>query len=1358
MMGVVNECNESRDYCDQSLDESSDISMDSSMDSSYSAQKPSRYNSMKNNNAKNENQTVDLSSLNNNRRFSFGGANKSSRRRVSFGSNHSSSNDSAPKNLHSEVIRAKGAKITSQEERLKLLEKELIEMKNEKNDLNTKYLNEKKLCIQAKQVTEEHQHTIDTLTSTITDYESKVHILRDERNVATTTSKEIEMKFQKQKQDIVTYKIQLNQQENKTNNIQVELNETKVVIEQLQTINKENENTIQTLKSEKNDLNATIRLNSDESKLNNSSTYKNIQSTNKKMEQKLIDAKKQTDNLQEMMIQTDMNMDKVKTELQTTKKELQAAQEIITQHDATSKELLNTSNTKILEIDAMRKELKIKIESARKNATSTIHLVQQSLENDALKTLNALKAQVLELTTERNNLQNMMDELATNLDQKRHTVRELQTKLENYSKTEAINIQKAITKKEKEHEKIVVQNSNKHLQDIEELQLQIKTANTANNDMQKARIAMDKEVDLAVLNTTELHQTEMTNVQNKHKMETSSIVEELKELIEKKENLTTELKSVTLNYNEAQEQIKGLTSTVDALNNQNMQHQEEQQEKELKNEQNAEKNAKVAAKVLQKNKNAENNKIKKIEKELLQVVEERDSLLIKCSTLKEQHESVSSELKSTALELNTTTLKCKDMETTHLETTKEMKEIKKELKKKMKKQTESSEKEEKEKKKETEQAIQLAEKKCQTAEEKSERYLTSVKALEKKVESCKEETSSKALQLERMTDKCRSIETSFEKIEIQHEECKKEKLQYENRVMVLKKEQVVTVKKMTSLESQMKTVMETNQNMQDEQGAATDQSNAFNEMKDKMIHLENDLKEKEKSISGLESMVTRKTSTINKLEKQLNTSTTKCTVIETNIITATNSVKERDLKIDELQKECDEIFEDMEKKEQNIKNLNNEIVLLTKTITTTNVQVNEIKALNKQMTVQLKKANKTTNEATNSKATNSKATNSKAVQELTLKLEETEERNVWLEQHKLTDAHITKFGQLKGMNDKLKKKCIELHQKVEEFKELKKQSLKDNDNNNDDDAAAVMSSRDMKKYQEMKVRYKEIKSKLQEYYTKVKTCEKEQKKIINIIKKVPDINENTKNSTKCIGYVEKLIEFHLELTSISTEESKTIEMMETRVNALQEKRNEDLRLMEQGCSANERKVALLQKENDAITKEFNTISNACTTLEEKLTSANDTFRRTEKSDGQRIRFLEKENLDLMLQAKKLEKKIKTKTKTNKNATKTTAVPASSTKKKMSKSNKSIKVSKTTKTAKSSKKKQAEDKENSTAMVVEVEEMIGKKGNQNTSRTSNILTDSSEVETEDTMLFNELINDCTMDLEEDDEDGEQCQTQ
>ena len=114
-MGVVNECNESRDYCDQSLDESSDISMDSSMDSSYSAQKPSRYNSMKNNNAKNENQTVDLSSLNNNRRFSFGGANKSSRRRVSFGSNHSSSNDSAPKSLHSEVIRAKGAKITSQE-------------------------------------------------------------------------------------------------------------------------------------------------------------------------------------------------------------------------------------------------------------------------------------------------------------------------------------------------------------------------------------------------------------------------------------------------------------------------------------------------------------------------------------------------------------------------------------------------------------------------------------------------------------------------------------------------------------------------------------------------------------------------------------------------------------------------------------------------------------------------------------------------------------------------------------------------------------------------------------------------------------------------------------------------------------------------------------------------------------------------------------------------------------------------------------------------------------------------------------------------------------------------------------------
>ena len=72
------------------------------------------------------------------------------------------------------------------------------------------------------------------------------------------------------------------------------------------------------------------------------------------------------------------------------------------------------------------------------------------------------------------------------------------------------------------------------------------------------------------------------------------------------------------------------------------------------------------------------------------------------------------------------------------------------------------------------------------------------------------------------------------------------------------------------------------------------------------------------------------------------------------------------------------------------------------------------------------------------------------------------------------------------------------------------------------------------------------------------------------------------------------------MREFSAEENKTIEMMEARVNSLQKKRNEDLLLMEKGCTTNERKFAALNAEKESISTELNAVSDECNGLKVKL--------------------------------------------------------------------------------------------------------------------------------------------------------------
>ena len=186
MMGVVSELDESRA---SELDESSDISMDASMEC-HSAKKL-----MGGGGGRNVNHTIDISSLvggknlggKSGSRFSFGGSDgggsgSSSSRRMSFGGESQSS--SHPRNLHSEVIRAKGAKITSQEQRLRQLERELESAKKKVEQTEEQGKRDREMSEQSRSVTEKHQRTIDRLTSENEQHEQTVSVLRDERDVA----------------------------------------------------------------------------------------------------------------------------------------------------------------------------------------------------------------------------------------------------------------------------------------------------------------------------------------------------------------------------------------------------------------------------------------------------------------------------------------------------------------------------------------------------------------------------------------------------------------------------------------------------------------------------------------------------------------------------------------------------------------------------------------------------------------------------------------------------------------------------------------------------------------------------------------------------------------------------------------------------------------------------------------------------------------------------------------------------------------------------------------------------------------------------------------------------------------------
>ena len=464
----------------------------------------------------------------------------------------------------------------------------------------------------------------------------------------------------------------------------------------------------------------------------------------------------------------------------------------------------------------------------------------------------------------------------------------------------------------------------------------------------------------------------------------------------------------------------------------------------------------------------------------------------------------------------------------------------------------------------------------------------------------------------------------------------------------------------------------------------------------------------------------------------------KMNVMESNLVGATKGIEARDAKITELQLECDEMFEEIEKKEQVLDKCTTTIKQHDTTI------AQHVKALKEQQG-HCKAMEKKHNVALAALA--QEQGSGEALLALETELKDAKERIQYLDTHKLTEVHITKFTKiaegnqkLKSMNLKLKNKCVELHKKLEALVAENNGSSSSGSGSNE---GQTLSSRDAKKFEKLKTQYKDIKNKLQEYYNKVKTCEKERKKMMAMMKKVPDMKENTKKSTSCLEYVEKLIEFHTELREFSAEENKTIEMMEARVNSLQKKRNEDLLLMEKGCTTNERKFAALNAEKESISTELNAVSDECNGLKVKLEKEKATMKRTNGQHAQRINYLEKENLNLMLQQKKLEKTIKTQKKKHSGAVVETKPPTRTSARASTR-----RSSRKSSQAKNKNEPEIVDKENMVVVEEEDATMSKKKKNKNAASVS-------QQESEDTMLLNELMLDAGIsDGDMDDDDDEE----
>lgn len=265
-----------------------------------------------------------------------------------------------------------------------------------------------------------------------------------------------------------------------------------------------------------------------------------------------------------------------------------------------------------------------------------------------------------------------------------------------------------------------------------------------------------------------------------------------------------------------------------------------------------------------------------------------------------------------------------------------------------------------------------------------------------------------------------------------------------------------------------------------------------------------------------------------------------------------------------------------------------------------------------------------------------------------------------LEKVKMTEKYLQKFRKIKNQNEKLREERKKIKVQMKEIVAQAKNKIlaaesraaaaekksfevlaaggKGKEGGGVGAASSTVAAKVAKKQAQD---FKDMRIKLTEYYNKVKNMKKEQAKVEKIIKQCcPDAVAKLQKDAGLVTRVACFAEVHREMVQISEAEAQAVADMEERVNALQEQKAIELQKATANASGLEKEHVELRASYDKVVLDLKMLHSRCDEMSKTLAKRDDAAKRTQKENHARIRFLEKENLDLMMQAKSSQKENK----------------------------------------------------------------------------------------------------------------------
>ena len=397
---------------------------------------------------------------------------------------------------------------------------------------------------------------------------------------------------------------------------------------------------------------------------------------------------------------------------------------------------------------------------------------------------------------------------------------------------------------------------------------------------------------------------------------------------------------------------------------------------------------------------------------------------------------------------------------------------------------------------------------------------------------------------------------------------------------------------------------------------------------------------KAKTDAEVETVKERYTSSISALEKKIATLKEEITEKSSQVERLMNSVNESSLYEDTVQKLRSELQRAASDHEEELATLKSGMQKANDELTA------QIKALKQQESEMKRDANNWQEDSTRVLKAQEK------IGALENTIAEQKVRIASLEKVKMTEKYLQKFRKIKNQNEKLRDDKKKIKSQMKELiaqakhkvaeAETRAATAEEKCRNMGAGADSSDNTKDKasKKLIKQAKELKEVKNKLREYFNRVQAMQKEHKKVASIIKQCcPDATANIKKDAGLVTRVARFAEVHQELVEVSEAEANAVTDMEARVKALQEKKAEDLRQVTQDASDLEKQHIELRAEYDKVILDLSLMKTSCDELKSTLSKRDEISQRTQKENDARIRFLEKENLALMLEKKKLDKMV-----------------------------------------------------------------------------------------------------------------------